>query len=198
VTPPPHAAAGPITPLALSDAGDRALVRMDEFGFGNSYRLELWDLASDGLRKAWSIAPYGDMEGGDRDVKWARFLGPDRFATLGGKGKLVVWDLEPVKPRTIVAVDENCTPGLSPDGRFLAFGDKGNVGVLEVESGRIAALQTIPSQHVDSTLDPRPEPITTPEASTFLQFLPLRRRLAHVRQRHLLDSRLTCQPLVLR
>jgi hypothetical protein len=141
-------AAGPITPLALSDEGDRALIRIDEFGFGNSYRLELWELASDGLRKAWSIAPYGDMEGGDRDVKWARFLGPDRFATLGGKGKLVVWDLEPVKPRTIVAVDENCTPGLSPDGRFLAFGDKGNVGVLEVESGRIAALQTIPSQHV--------------------------------------------------
>ncbi|WP_337177821.1 SHD1 domain-containing protein [Paludisphaera sp.] len=139
---------GSMAPLALSDAGDRALMRTDEFGFGNSYRLELWDIGPDGLNKAWSLAPYGDMEGGDRDVKWARFLGPGRFATLGGKGKLVIWDLDPVQPRTILSVDENCTPGLSPDGRFLAFVDQGNVGVLDVEGGRITALQAMPTKHV--------------------------------------------------
>ncbi len=137
---------GTMSPLALSDAGDKVLMRWEEFGFGNSSRLELWDLGSEGLRKEWGLAPYGDMEGGDRDVKWARFLGPDRFATLGGKGKLVVWGLDPVRPLTTVSADDNCTPGISPDGRFLAFAEKGMVGVLDVAAGQVAALQSLPTQ----------------------------------------------------
>ena len=139
---------GVMAPLALSDSGDLALMRMDEFGFGNSYRLELWHFGSEGLVKVWKFAPYGDMQGGDRDVKWARFLGPNRFATIGGKGKLVIWDLNPVRARTTVAVDEACTPGLSPDGKYLAFVEKGMVGVLDVEAGQVAALQPMPTQHV--------------------------------------------------
>src|SRR3954454_19762347 len=45
-------------------------------------------------------------------------------------------------------------------------------------------------QRVDPALDPGPEPITPAEPTPPLQLLPLRRRLAHPRQGHLLDTRL--------
>jgi hypothetical protein len=122
-------------------------MRTDAFGFGNSHQLELWNLASEGLVKVWKFAPYGGMEGGDRDVKWARFIGPNRFATIGGKGKMVIWDLNPVRARTIVSVDDACVPGPSPDGKYLAFVEKGMVGALDVEAGQVVALQSMPTQH---------------------------------------------------
>src|SRR5918993_1685617 len=54
-----------------------------------------------------------------------------------------------------------------------------------------APLQAaIPPQRVNPTLDPRPEPIGTPEPSPPPLRPPPRRRLADVRQRHVLDPRL--------
>src|SRR5262249_49921540 len=52
----------------------------------------------------------------------------------------------------------------------------------------------IAPQRVDSSLDPRPEPITPPESLPPLLRRPRRRRLAHVRQRHRLDPRLPRHP----
>lgn len=140
-------AEGLMAPLALSDSGDQVLMRRDEFGFGNSDRLELWNLASDSLVKAWKMFPYGDVQGGERDVKWAAFLGPNRFATLGGKGRLVLWDLDGVRPSLTLHVDDACTPAVSPDGKFLAFAGDGKVGVLDVDGGQVAAVQALPAKH---------------------------------------------------
>ncbi|WP_165250580.1 SHD1 domain-containing protein [Paludisphaera soli] len=139
-------AEGVMSPVALSDAGDRALMRKDEFGFGNADKLELWELTPQGPTRAWRMAPYGDVQGPARDVKWAAFLGPDRFATVGG-GKLVVWDAEPVRPTLTLSVADGCLPALSPDGKFLAFAGDGKVGLLDVEAGQVAALQPLPVQH---------------------------------------------------
>ncbi len=138
---------GVMVPLDLSDSGDRLLVRNEEFGFGNSGRLELWNLTAEALEKAWRFEPYGDLDKNDRNIQWAKFLGTGRFATIGGKGKLVVWDLDPVQPRTTITVDDGCIPGISPDGKFLAFVEKGKLGVLEVDAGRVAALQPMPVTH---------------------------------------------------
>src|SRR3954465_2091041 len=57
-----------------------------------------------------------------------------------------------------------------------------------------ASLQAeVTPQRVDPALDPRPELIAPAESTPLLQLLPLRRRLAHPRQRHLLDARLPGQ-----
>ncbi|MDG3005126.1 SHD1 domain-containing protein [Paludisphaera mucosa] len=137
---------GLMAPLALSDAGDQVLMRKDEFGFGNADRLELWNLAGKGVVKVWTMAPHGDAQGPARDVKWAAFLGPKRFATVGG-GKLAIWDLDPVRPTTTLQVADGCVPAVSPDGKFLAFAHDGKVGLLDVEAGQVAALQPMPVQH---------------------------------------------------
>ncbi|AMV37677.1 SHD1 domain-containing protein [Planctomyces sp. SH-PL62] len=134
---------GVLAPLALSDAGDQVLMRKDEFGFGNADRLELWNLTAQGLVKAWRFAPYDDAQGPARDVKWAAFLGPKRFATIGG-GKLVLWDLDPVRPSLTLQTTDGCVPAVSPDGKFLAFAHEGKVGLLDVEAGQIAAVQAMP------------------------------------------------------
>ena len=138
---------GAMAPLAVSDSGDQVLMRRDEFGPGGSDRLELWDLTADGFARTWKMIPYGDVSNNDRDVKWAAFLGTNRFATLGGKGRLVVWDLDPVRAALALHVDDSCTPAVSPDGKYLAFAGDGKVGVLDVGAGRVAAVQALPSRH---------------------------------------------------
>jgi len=139
-------APGVMGPLAVSDSGDRVLMRREEFGFGNSDRLELWAVSPQGVAREWSLVPYGDVQGPARDVKWAAFLGDDRFATIGGQ-KLVLWDLDPVRPTVTLTVADGCVPALSPDGRLLAFAGDGKVGLLDVRAGEVAALQPLPALH---------------------------------------------------
>ena len=64
--------AGQFVPVAVNDAGTRVLMRRDEFGFGNADTLELWDVAGPSLKRMARWAPYGDLKGGDRDVKHER------------------------------------------------------------------------------------------------------------------------------
>jgi hypothetical protein len=138
---------GQLAPVALHDRGAQVLMRRAEFGWGNADRLELWNLAPSGISKVAQWHPYDDEKGGNRDVKWGAFLDDERFATLGGNGKLVVWDAESIQPLYYLQIDGGSEPALSPDRNYLAFSTGKQVGILDLMAREVVALQATEHQH---------------------------------------------------
>lgn len=138
--------AGQMVPLALSDNGYQALMCRDEWGFGNHDRVELWTLSPSGVSRTLEWFPYGDAEGGNRDVKWAAFLDEERLVTLGGAGKLVVWKAQEARPLYHLTIDGGSTPALTPDRKFLVFSTGKQVGVLDVDAAQVVAMMSTPQQ----------------------------------------------------
>jgi WD40 repeat protein len=132
---------GLMTPLAVSDDGTQVLMKRDEFGFGNSDRLELWTMNGTSISKGISFFPYGDDKGGDRDVKWAAYLSGDRAITVSNKGKLALWDLGSAKALYTLGIQDGSKPAISPDRKLLAFTTGKEVGILDVESGAVLGLK---------------------------------------------------------
>jgi len=132
---------GKMAPIALNDGGFQVLMRKEEFGFGNQDRLELWNLTPAGITKVLEWTPYDDVKGGERDVKWAAFLDDDRLATLGGDGRLAIWNAETATPLFHIQIDGGCIPALSPDRKFIAFSTGKQVGVFDIAAKEVAALQ---------------------------------------------------------
>lgn len=130
--------------LAVHNDGKQVLVRKEEFGFGNSDRAEIWNVSPKSASKGTQWVPYDESTGGDRDVAWGSFIGDDRLATLSNKGKLVVWELNEMKPVYTMEVQGGSKPAVSPDQKWLAFTTGKDVGILDLEKGEIAALQSHP------------------------------------------------------
>jgi hypothetical protein len=137
-------APGQFAALALADDGSRVLMRRDDFGHGNQDRVEIWKLDGSSIAKTLRWLPYDDLHGADRDVKWATFVDDRRAVTVSASGKLVLWQLDQLKPVYTLLIQGNCVPGLSPDRKFLAFEAGHDVGVLDLAAGRVVALQTTP------------------------------------------------------
>lgn len=131
--------------LALADDGKRVLMRRKEFGYGNNDRLEIWTVTPSGIEKGVPWIPYDNFLRGQRDVKWAAFLAEDRVATVSGGGRLAVWTLGDVQPLYYLEIAGTCMPALSPDRQWLAFSTGKEIGVLDVDKGRVLALQSTPS-----------------------------------------------------
>lgn len=137
-------APGHFVPLGLSDDGTRVLMRRDDFGHSNQDRVEIWKLDGSNITKTLRWVPYDDLHGADRDVKWATFLDEKRALTVSASGKLVLWQLDPLKPVYTLLIQGNGVPGISPDRKLLAFATGHDVGVLDLAAGRVIALQAMP------------------------------------------------------
>ncbi len=139
---------GLYAPLALSDDGSQVLMRTDVFGPAGHDRLEFWSLAGkSGVVKGDQWVPYESVNGangGDRDVRWAAYLDPRRFATISEAGHLVIWETTPLKPLATFKVEKGCTPALSPDRKLLAFATPKDIGVLDLASLDVIAVQPAP------------------------------------------------------
>ncbi|HYW78356.1 MAG TPA: hypothetical protein VE890_02230, partial [Thermoguttaceae bacterium] len=133
-------------PLALNDNGIQVLMRRNEFGFGKSDELELWNIGSSGVSKGIKWIPYDSLERSDRDVSWAAFLDNGRVATVNGSGHLVVWDVDTARPIYRLSTASRGVPALSPDRKHLAFVAAGQIGVLDVAKGKVVALRRSPER----------------------------------------------------
>jgi SLA1 homology domain 1, SHD1 len=145
---------GLYAPLALTDDASQVLMRTDVFGPGKHDRLELWNLGKSGIVKGDQWIPYAGAtggNGGDRDVRWAAFLDGERFATISEAGNLVIWQVKPLKPLATLSLHGGCTPGLSPDRKLLAFTTEKEIGVLDLPSLEVIALQPAPTQNMSWT-----------------------------------------------
>jgi hypothetical protein len=127
--------------VALSDEGNRAIVRRAVWGFGKSDRLEHWELTADGAMRLLQWVPYHKSGGANRDIKWVRYLPGDRVVTVSGGGSLVVWDVTTATPAYRFAIKGGSTPGISPDRRYIGYSRGDDIGVLDVEKGEVVAAQ---------------------------------------------------------
>jgi hypothetical protein len=129
--------------LAVSEDGKQVLLRRDEFGHGSQDRLEIWDMAAKSASKGIQWVPHDDFSGGDRDVVWGAFIGNERLCTVSGKGKLVVWEVDEMKPLYQMEIQGGSKPAISPDQKWLAFAGDKSLGILNLAEGELVALQTM-------------------------------------------------------
>ena len=135
---------GKFAPLAIHNDGKQALMKRDDFGFGNQDRLELWNVGEEDSSKGRNWIPYSTASGGNRDVAWGAFLGDDRIATVSGGGKLAVWNLEDFRMIYSMDMMGGCKPAISPDQKWLAFTTGKEVGILDLAAGEVVAMITVP------------------------------------------------------
>lgn len=138
---------GQFAPLALSDDGQRVVMRSDDFGHGKHDKLEMWSIDDGTIRRASRWIPYDDVRGADRDVAWAEFLADGRLATTSSSGRLAIWELDPLRPVYQLNVARGCAPALSPDRKLIAFATEKEVGVLDAANGAVLVARELPTTH---------------------------------------------------
>jgi predicted Zn finger-like uncharacterized protein len=131
---------GDVKPIAISDDGTQGLFRRDAKG---KNMLELWSLSDKGGTRVMEFKPAKAGEP-EQEIRLAVFLDAKRLLTASYQGKVVLWDMPAVKPIYHATISGSCVPALSPDRRLLAFVLGEQVGVLDVDTGKVAAMQPTP------------------------------------------------------
>ncbi len=132
---------GLVTPLAIDDDGSQGLFKRTE---ANKDQLEIWSLAAKGNEKVVEFSP-ADAKGRGQDVRWGVFLDKKRLLTASyGSGLVVLWELPSLKPIYQVLVQGQSVPGLSHDRKLLAFTTGQQLGILDVDAGKVLALRPAP------------------------------------------------------
>lgn len=131
---------GLVTPLAIDDEGSQWLFKRTT---GNKDTLELWSLGANGAEKVVEFSP-ADAMGRGHDIRWATFLDKKRLLTTSyGGGMVVLWELPSLKPLYHVVIQGSSVPALSHDHRLLAFTTGQQLGVLDVDDGKVLALRPL-------------------------------------------------------
>lgn len=131
-----------LVPIAIHDSRPEVLMRRNQRGVSDQDCLETWTIGASGVSRGMKWVPYANEKDRNRNVKWAAYLDEHRLATCSSGGRLAIWDAETTRP--ICYLDIKGRPALSPDRKHLAFLVEGQVGVLDVEGQKVAALQPAP------------------------------------------------------
>jgi hypothetical protein len=145
-TSPPAAAPGLMIPMAVHDDGKQIVMRRTESGFGNCDRLEVWTLDGSRVQKEVVWIPYGDVQGGGRDVMWAEFIDAEHLATSSRGGHVAIWKFPEIEPVCHFTTVEGAVPALSPDRKLIAYSNSTEMGVVDVEKREVVAQQATPGR----------------------------------------------------
>jgi len=143
--------------------GDRQyfLLQQNEFGFGNRATLTIAgyppvassakkesaiSLSSFSRQLSW--APYEKESGLARDVKWADFADERTLITCSGTGLILIWNLGNMQPEASLQTTMGLVPAISPDGHWLAFATRDQIGILDIRKREIIALQNAPREQI--------------------------------------------------
>jgi len=135
---------GKLAPLALSPDGTQLLIRHEVFGFDNSDKVELWQLSDTGVHRGKHWVPVENPNDRGRDVSWAAFTADGKaLITLVSGGTITWWDLAEVKPSQSLALGGGfvSTPGISPDGKYLACVVNQDLVLVDAVSGETTAVK---------------------------------------------------------
>jgi hypothetical protein len=130
-----------MVPADLNDDGTQILMRAEG---QKKERLELWTVSNGTINKGTAWAPYGDLDGHNRNVNWAAFTDSKHAITISASGKLAIWDLATTKPIYHMQVLGGCIPAFSPDRKYLAFATSTEIGILELATGQLVVKQNTP------------------------------------------------------
>ncbi len=140
------------------------LLQQNTFGFGNRATLtiaayppvvsstavkslkSLSDTTSSPFSRQLSWVPYEKESGLARDVKWANFVDERTLITCSGAGLVLIWNLANMQPEASLPTTMGLIPAISPDGRWLAFATRDQIGILDIAHRKIIALQNTPRE----------------------------------------------------
>jgi hypothetical protein len=135
---------GLVTPIALDDEGTQGIVKRT---VGDRDHIEFWSLGEKGLAKTKELIP-ADPKNRGRDVRWAVFLDKKRLLTASYAGGMVVlWDLPTLKPIWHILTQPESVSALAPDRKHVAFISGANLGMLDVDAGKVIAMRPIPTAY---------------------------------------------------
>ena len=130
--------------IAVADAGDSVLMSRADQLPGQNDRLEFWKLVGGKVVPTLKWEPYGDRTGSERDLRWACLVDAKRAVTCNSFGKIIVWDLDPIKPKWEFFTSPSVTPGLSADKKWLAFATDREIGVFDMTKGEVVCTRPTP------------------------------------------------------
>ncbi len=125
--------------MDVSPDGKSVLVRADEFERGKKDRVEVWSMAAGPAKKVLALFPYNDGNWASRDVDAAMFVDDTHILTVGGRGRLGIWDVRTGKATYAAQVGYGMTPALSAGGKYLAIGTPGFVVILDPRTATVIA-----------------------------------------------------------
>lgn len=124
--------------FGLSPDGKQLLTRLTKFGFGESSRLDLWDVNGAEVARTKSWVPYESVTKTERDVSWCEWVDSEHLLSLNNGGTLVCWNAS-----SATAVYELATgrgkfrPGLSANRRHVSVVMETGVEILEAATGTL-------------------------------------------------------------
>ncbi len=136
--------AGKFTPLAISADGTQVVVRQDIFGHDKSNVLELWKITDSDLTRQHRWEAHKDESGHGKDVHGAAFLSDGKtFLTWLSGGLLTWWSADGLKPLQTLQLQDNTSPALSPDQKFLVGKSNTDLVMLDAITGETLAVKPI-------------------------------------------------------
>lgn len=138
----PAGLAGAMIPMALADDGQHIVMRRNEFFFKD--RLEIWMPRGGSFAKTFEWIPYDDAEGEARDVRWAEFIDANTLTTVSGGGRVVLWSFPGANPVCTFQLGGGCVPALSADRKFIGWCTSKQLGVFNIASRQMIAVQPTP------------------------------------------------------
>lgn len=131
-----------MVPMALHPDGQRMLMSAAERG---EVGLEIWNVSgkdeADRMQAFDANNPEWKKKG---KIQWAQFADGQTLVTKNEQGWVVVWNFETLEPICHFAIDGGCSPELSADGTLLAFYKSERVGLFDVKTQEVVALQKAP------------------------------------------------------
>lgn len=141
------ATSGRLVPVALSDSGEQLLLRHEDVPFAKPDTLETWNVTSSGVSRELLWSPHDERMPGGHKIQWGAYIDEGRFVTASSAGFLVVWDAATAKPIRYMKINGQGRPALSPDRKYIAFGTDKQIGVLDLATLEVVAVQE-PKQHL--------------------------------------------------
>lgn len=130
-----------MVPIALHPDGHQVLMKNAE---RNNNSLEIWNVQGRNANRGGTWAAHNEEWGRKQDVSWAAFADEKTLILKYGSGWVAIWDFPTLQPRCHFQIEGGCTPALSADGRTLAFYKGERVGLFDVQTHEVIALQKAP------------------------------------------------------
>jgi serine/threonine-protein kinase len=129
---------GAVTPLAISDSGRQALLKRTS---KKKDTAEIWRLSRKECAKMLEFSP-ADKRGRGHDLRWGAFLPGNRLLTASfSVANVVLWELPSARPIYELQFQGQSVAGLSHDRKLVAFTTGTQLGILDVDAGKVIAMQ---------------------------------------------------------
>lgn len=128
-------------PVAMHPDGRRVLMKSakrDENG------VEVWTIQGKRTTRDNSWHPYNPDWNRDQELQWARFADETTLILKHKNGWMTIWDFETHTLKCQFQIDGGCQPALSADGKTLAFYKGERIGLIDVQTHEVIAMQKAP------------------------------------------------------